>query len=229
MGSPSIPYASNERSELLAGEKSPQPVQTKKEKPEVIYYSKLMGSSTHNLSEPQNVYVFIFPDKIVLDPLGDAIRYSSIVSIENIDERQAVNWEKVIGLGIIFAPLAIIGYLRKERRAISVIKYITDKPQPQTIVIDFKANVRYAYDVISRRMNQSRRIINADKSAILLTIEAGNNPISLNGIQNLKIIALDPKSDAVIPNAMVRGHLIAPQISEFKQDVTNSGGGYLLH
>jgi hypothetical protein len=78
-------------------------------------------------------------------------------------------------------------------------------------------------------MNQSRRIINADKSAILLTIEVGNNPISLNGIQNLKIIALDPKSDAVIPNAMVRGHLISPQISEFKQDVTNSGGGYLLH
>jgi hypothetical protein len=186
-----------------------------------------MGSSIYKLAGPQNVNVFIYPEEMIVDPFRHDIEYSSIISIENIDEKQAVQWEKVIGLGIIFAPLAIVGYKRKEKRAITVIKYVTNAPESQTVVIDFNWNVDYAYNIISRRMNQSRRIIGADRAAILLTIDVASNPINVNEIQRLKIKAIDPQSNAAIPNARIAGQMISPagQISDvFQPEVTNSYG-----
>ncbi|MGA9743807.1 MAG: hypothetical protein WBQ16_04260 [Nitrososphaeraceae archaeon] len=55
-------------------------------------------------------------------------------------DEQKISADRVIGLGLIFVPLAIVGAMWKKRHIYTVIRY-TDEIDKQTIVLDFEDNI----------------------------------------------------------------------------------------
>ena len=67
------------------------------------------------------------------------ITYQSIKNIENMDEKK-ISAKRVIALGLVFVPLAIVGAMWKKNHVYTVIGY-TDETGPRAIVIDFGKRV----------------------------------------------------------------------------------------
>jgi hypothetical protein len=94
--------------------------------------------------------VEIYTDKIVMEALGLEIPYLSMTNIENIDE-QRMSAGRVVGLGLVFPVLAVVGAMWKKKHRYTVIQY-GDGDDRRAIVIDFGENIDSAQPLIYRRM-----------------------------------------------------------------------------
>jgi hypothetical protein len=83
-----------------------------------------------------------------------SVLFGSIVNIENMDEKK-ISALRVIGLGMVFIPLAIVGAMWKKNHIYTVIKYKEDSAE-KAIILDFRDNVEIVQGWIFRRLLNSR-------------------------------------------------------------------------
>lgn len=71
-------------------------------------------------------------------------------------DEQKISAERVIGLGLVFVPLAIVGAMWKKRHIYTVIRYkeINDE---QTIALDFENNIDKFQPYICNKMLEYRK------------------------------------------------------------------------
>jgi hypothetical protein len=94
--------------------------------------------------------VLMYSDKIVLQSLGVEIDYLSMTNIENVDE-QRLSAGRVVGLGLIFPVLAVVGAMWKKKHRYTVIQYM-DGPDIRAVVLDFGDKIDSAQPLIYHRM-----------------------------------------------------------------------------
>jgi hypothetical protein len=58
--------------------------------------------------KPMNCRIYLYYDRIQLENPNLIIPYQSLTNIENMDEKK-ISAKRVIGLGLVFVPLAIVG------------------------------------------------------------------------------------------------------------------------
>lgn len=113
--------------------------------------------------KPIDSKVYLYRDKIELHFWnGDTynkesnltVPFGSMNSIENMDEKK-ISALRVIGLGLVFVPLAIVGAMWKKNHIYTVIKYKDDEPGEKAIIIDFGDVVDTVQGWIFRRMLNS--------------------------------------------------------------------------
>jgi hypothetical protein len=75
-------------------------------------------------------------------------------NIENTNEKK-ISALRVIVLGLIFVPLAIVGALWKKNHIYTIIRF-RDYFDDQMIVLDFDQNIDSAQSVIYKRMLEFR-------------------------------------------------------------------------
>jgi len=106
-----------------------------------------------------NTMIFVYDDRIELGAKQETpaltILYANIKNIENMDE-QKISAERVIGLGLVFVPLAIVGAVWKKRHIYTVIRY-KDELDDQTVVLDFEDNIDKFQPFIYRKMLELRK------------------------------------------------------------------------
>jgi len=83
------------------------------------------------------------------------ISYQSITNIENMDEKR-ISALRVVALGLIFVPLAIVGALWKKKHVYTVIQY-KDEISERTIVLDFGKKIDEAQPLIYHKMLESKK------------------------------------------------------------------------
>jgi hypothetical protein len=109
--------------------------------------------------KPVMTMIFVYDDRIELSPKQQetviSIPYSEIVNIENMDE-QRISTERVVGLGLVFVPLAIVGAIWKKRHIYTVIRY-RDINDEQTIILDFEDNIDKFQPYIYNKMLENRK------------------------------------------------------------------------
>ena len=101
-----------------------------------------------------NTKMYFYEDRIQIGNPELVILYSAITNIENMDEKK-ISALRVVGLGLVFLPLAIVGAMWKKRHLYTVIQY-KDELDDQTIVIDFENNIDEAQSLIYRKMLEAR-------------------------------------------------------------------------
>jgi hypothetical protein len=82
------------------------------------------------------------------------VPYRHMQNIENTNERR-ISASRVIILGLIFVPLAIVGALWKKNHIYTVIRF-RDYFDDQMIILDFDEDIDSAQSVIYRRMLEFR-------------------------------------------------------------------------
>jgi hypothetical protein len=82
------------------------------------------------------------------------VPYRHMQNIENTNERR-ISALRVIVLGLIFVPLAIVGALWKKNHIYTVIRF-RDYFDDQMIILDFDEDIDSAQSVIYRRMLEFR-------------------------------------------------------------------------
>ena len=97
-------------------EKDKQEIQ----KPQDRFDAKYLGGhKAYPAKKPKGVKINLFVDRIEVhgDKFLFNIPYSQMTNIENMDEKK-MSALRVVGLGLVFIPLAIVGALWKKRRSI---------------------------------------------------------------------------------------------------------------
>ena len=117
-------------------------------------YAKYLGGHPLYLAQT-STSVYVYNNRIeVVDP-ELAIPYFAISRIENMDEKK-ISALRVVGLGLIALPLAIVGALWKKKHTYTVIQY-KDEFDEKTLIIDFDADVYRIQPLIYNKMIESRR------------------------------------------------------------------------
>jgi hypothetical protein len=96
----------------------------------------------------------IHEDGIELMEPSLKIPYSSMTKIENMDEKR-ISALRVVVLGLVFLPLAVVGALWKKKYLYTVIQY-GDGIDEQTIVLDFARNIDQIQPLIYQKMLDAR-------------------------------------------------------------------------
>ena len=106
---------------------------------------------------PKNtdVRVWILDDMLEVGGLGLQVPYSSLTNIENADEKK-IKALRVVVLGLVFLPLAIVGALWKKKYIYTILEYVDEMNERQTLVFDFGKNLDKAQATIYRMMIESR-------------------------------------------------------------------------
>jgi hypothetical protein len=82
--------------------------------PKANFDSKYLGG--HKMHpKPSDTKVFVFSDRVELEKPKLRISYNSMSNIENAHERK-ISKLRVVGLGLVFLPLAIVGAVWKKKR-----------------------------------------------------------------------------------------------------------------
>lgn len=102
-----------------------------------------------------NTKMYFYEDRIQIGNPELIIPYSKITNIENMDE-QKISALRVVGLGLVFLPLAIVGAMWKKKHLYTVIQY-KDELDVHTIVIDFEGYIDEAQPLIYRKMLEFRK------------------------------------------------------------------------
>jgi hypothetical protein len=125
-------------------------------KPKLITVNaKYIGGHTMHPSKKEiKTNVILRNDTVFIEKIMLPIPYSKMITIENMDDEK-ISKLRVIGLGLIFLPLAIVGALWKKRKLYKVINY-NDGIQNQTVIIDFGKNVEKMQQAIYDKMVESR-------------------------------------------------------------------------
>jgi Short C-terminal domain len=130
------------------------------EKPTITYYVKYIGVLSSNKSYPleEGADVHIYEDRIVVELLKSkfktTIPYKNMTDIQNVDAGKKVDFDRIVGLGLITGVGSIVGLLWKRHAIITIIKYSDDDSKPQTIALDFIHNTKYAQPLIDRKMRE---------------------------------------------------------------------------
>jgi hypothetical protein len=98
--------------------------------------------------------MYFFEDRIEVDSPKLVIPYRSMKNIENMTERR-ISILRVVALGLIFVPLAIVGALWKKNLIYTVIRF-KDDFDDQMIIVDFDQNLDSAQSVIYNSMLEFR-------------------------------------------------------------------------
>lgn len=114
----------------------------------------LGGHSMHPAKKEIKANVILRNDTVFIEKITLPIPYSQMITIENMNDKK-ISKLRVIGLGLIFLPLAIVGALWKKKKLYTVIEY-NDGVQNQTVVIDFGKNVEKMQQAIYAKMIESR-------------------------------------------------------------------------
>lgn len=161
MGSPFIPYNSrdSDESSITSTDKQEPPVDDKRTN-ECKGYAKIYYVGGHKAwPKPVNTMIFIYDDRIELGAKQETpvltIPYADIKNMENMDE-QKISAERVVGLGLVFVPLAIVGAIWKKRHIYTVIRY-KDELDEQTVVLDFEDNIDKFQPFIYRKVQERRK------------------------------------------------------------------------
>jgi hypothetical protein len=95
-----------------------------------------------------------YEDRIEVGSPKLVIPYRSMKNIENMNEKR-ISILRVVALGLIFVPLAIVGALWKKNHIYTVIRF-SDDSDDQMIIVDFDQNLDSAQSVIYNRMLEFR-------------------------------------------------------------------------
>jgi len=79
-----------------------------------------------------------------------------MTNIENMDEKK-ISALRVVGLGQVFLPLAIVGALWKKKKIYTVIEY-NDGIDTQSLVLDFEKNLEKKQPIIYQKMIALKRL-----------------------------------------------------------------------
>jgi hypothetical protein len=100
--------------------------------------------------------VGIYSDRLELTNPSILIPYSSIKNIENMDDKK-ISKLRVVVLGLVFLPLAIVGALWKKKMLYTVIQY-NDETDEQTIILDFGKKIEEIQPLVYQKMLSAARI-----------------------------------------------------------------------
>jgi len=115
---------------------------------------KYMGGHVE-YPKPSNCRLYFYNDRIELEDPNLIIPYESIFNIENMDQKK-ISAGRVVALGLVFLPLAIVGAMWKKNHLYTVIQY-TESNNERTIIIDFEDIVELMQPFIYRRMARFKR------------------------------------------------------------------------
>ena len=118
-----------------------------------FYYIKYLGGHKA-FPTPTDTKMHFYLDRIEIDNPKMIVPYRFMQNIENTIEKK-ISALRVIVLGLIFIPLAIVGALWKKNHIYTIIRF-RDYFDDQMIVLDFDENIDSAQSVIYRRMLEFR-------------------------------------------------------------------------
>lgn len=118
-----------------------------------FYYIKYLGGHKA-FPTPTDTKMHFYQDRIEIDNPKLIIPYRFMQNIENTIEKK-ISALRVIVLGLILVPLAIVGALWKKNHIYTIIRF-RDYFDDQMIVLDFDENIDSAQSVIYRRMLEFR-------------------------------------------------------------------------
>ena len=120
-----------------------------------LHVKYLGGHKAFPITKPIDTEILIYNDKIeVAYPLELKIQNSKISNIENMDDKK-ISALRVIGLGLVALPLAIVGAMWKKKKVYTVIEY-NDGLDKQTVIFDFDKHLEKIQPLIYHKMLQSR-------------------------------------------------------------------------
>lgn len=157
MGSPIIPYGGNKDSNKIPvpanGGPSPE-TETKPKRSWINYTDITYVGGHHAYPTSANTRIYIHNDRIEIGQREEntilQIPYSNMTNIQNMDEKK-ISALRVVGLGLVFVPLAIVGAVWKKKHIYTVIQY-KDEVGEQTIVLDFGRFIDKIQPFIYRKM-----------------------------------------------------------------------------
>ena len=117
------------------------------------YYIKYLGGHKA-FPTPTDTKMHFYPDRVEIDNPKLVVSYKHMQNIENTNEKK-ISALRVIVLGLIFVPLAIVGALWKKNHIYTIIRF-RDYFDDQMIVLDFDENIDSAQSVIYKRMLEFR-------------------------------------------------------------------------
>jgi hypothetical protein len=119
-----------------------------------LFYSVKYLGGHKAFPTPSNTKIYFYYDRVEIDNPKVVIPYRQMQNIENTNEGK-ISALRVIVLGLIFVPLAIVGALWKKNHIYTVIRF-RDYFDDQMIVLDFDQDIDSAQSVIYRRMLEFR-------------------------------------------------------------------------
>lgn len=118
-----------------------------------FYYIKYLGGHK-GFPTPTDTKIHFYQDRVEIDNPKLIVPYRYMQNIENTNE-QKISALRVIVLGLIFVPLAIVGALWKKNHIYTIIRF-KDYFDDQMMVLDFDENIDSAQSVIYKRMLEFR-------------------------------------------------------------------------
>jgi len=118
-----------------------------------FYYIRYLGSHKA-FPTPTDTKMHFYYDRVEIDNPKLVVPYRHMQNIENTNEKK-ISALRVIVLGLIFVPLAIVGALWKKDHIYTIIRF-RDYFDDQMIVLDFDQNIDSAQSVIYKRMLEFR-------------------------------------------------------------------------
>lgn len=118
-----------------------------------FYYIKYLGGHKA-FPTPTDTKMHFYYDRVEIDNPKLVIPYRHMQNIQNTNEKK-ISALRVIVLGLIFVPLAIVGALWKKNHIYTIIQF-RDYFDDQMIVLDFDQNIESAQSVIYKRMLEFR-------------------------------------------------------------------------
>jgi hypothetical protein len=104
---------------------------------------------------PTDTRMSFYDDRIELGNPNLVIPYSAMKNLENFDEKK-ISAKRVVALGLVAVPLAIVGAMWKKNHIYTVIQY-QDEMDDHTIVVDFEEYLDAAQPLIYRKMLELRK------------------------------------------------------------------------
>lgn len=118
-----------------------------------FYYIRYLGGHKAFPTYTDTKMHFYY-DRLEIDNPKLVVPYRHMQNIENTYEKK-ISALRVIVLGLIFVPLAIVGALWKKNHIYTIIRF-RDYFDDQMIVLDFDKNIDSAQSVIYKRMLEFR-------------------------------------------------------------------------
>src|SRR5688500_10780594 len=102
------------------------------------YDVKYMGGHVE-YPKPTHCRLILYEDRIEIQNPDLVVPFKSIISIENMDDAK-ISAKRVVGLGLVFIPLAIVGAMWKKNHIYTVIQF-KDRNGTKAIILDLDEKV----------------------------------------------------------------------------------------
>ena len=125
------------------------------------YDLKYMGGHVE-YPKPSNCKFYLYENRVEIENPDLVIPYNAITGIENMDEKK-ISAKRVVALGAVFVPLAIVGAMWKTNHIYTVIQF-RDQDGDKAIVLDFGDKVTDIQGWLYRTMLSCSRTISSTHS-----------------------------------------------------------------